>query len=112
MSKLDKDSKISKICEKIANGNPSLEEIKNDLLTLKNKGRKEWPLSPLVYAIHAKREDLFLLMIQDFGFNVDSINKGDDQSWCALAAAVQDGNEEMVKRLVSRFDLNILLILK
>ena len=106
MSTIDKNSKNFKICEKIANENPSLEEIKSDLLTLKNRGRKEWPLSPLVSAVHAKREDLLLMMIQDFGFDVDSINKGDDQSWCALAAAVQDGNEEMVKRLVTRLDFN------
>jgi hypothetical protein len=102
MSKLDKDSKISKICEKIANGNPTIEEIKTDLLQIKNKGRKEWPLSPLVTAVHSKREVLIMMMIQDFGFNVDSINKEDEHSWCALAAAVQDNNEEMVRRLVSR----------
>jgi hypothetical protein len=103
-------SKLDRICETIANENPSIEEIKKDLLQIKNRARKEWPLSPLVSAVHAKREDLLLLMIQDFGFDVDSINKGDDQSWCALAAAVQDGNEEMVKRLVTRLDFNSTVI--
>jgi hypothetical protein len=107
MSKFEKDAKVYKICENIAVGNPSIEEIQNDLPNIQNRGRREWPHSPLVSVVHAKREDLLLLMLQNFGFDIDSINKGDDQSWCALAAAVQDGNEEMVKRLVSRFDLNI-----
>jgi hypothetical protein len=92
---------LQNICHKIKYNNPSVEEVRKELLQISNRGRRsDWQsfYSPLVFAIQSKRKDLIKLMIEDLGFDIDS--KGQKFSNFALTVAIQNNNEEMVRFLV------------
>ena len=78
-------------------GNLSVEEVRKELQQISTS---DWQgfYSLLVFAIERKRKDLIKLMIEDLGFDIDS--KCDNFSNCALTAAIQNNDEEMVRFLV------------
>jgi hypothetical protein len=99
------------ICHKIKYKNPSVEEVRKELLEIFNKGRLElgnpavsqkttWQgfYSPLDFAVESKRKDVIKLMIEDLGFDINS--KGHCFSNFALPLAIQNNDEEMVRFLV------------
>jgi ankyrin repeat protein len=105
------EEKLQNICYKIKYKNPSVEEVRKELLQIFNRGRlelgnpavsqkKTWQgfYSPLVFAVESKRKDLIKLMIKDLGFDIDS--KCDNFSNFALTAAIKNNDEEMVRFLV------------
>ena len=84
--------KLRSLCDKIELNNPSLEEVKKDLEKICKNGR---PFL-LVEAVKARRKDLIKLMIEDFGFDIDSSCRTDS----ALTAAIYYNDEDMVRFLV------------
>ena len=90
---------IENLCDKIEKRNPKVEKVKRELEKISNRGRIKWgKCSPLVSAVHAKRKDLIKLMIEDFGFDVDSSCEMRPAS--ALLVAIVTSDEDMTRFLV------------
>jgi hypothetical protein len=91
---------LQKLCLNISSKNPSVEEVKKELQKISNRGRSEWgEHSPLISAVIAKRKDLIKIMIQNLGFDIDSIyEKKFFKS--GLSKAIDNNDEDMVRFLV------------
>ena len=89
---------LRSLCSGIKGSNPSVEEVSKELEKISDRGRSYWDaFSPLVSAVQVDRKDLIKLMIEDFGFDVDSFGATTDS---ALITALQDGNRDLVRFLV------------
>jgi ankyrin repeat protein len=93
------DETVEKLCLNISSNNPSLEEVKKELEKISDRRRSKWgEHSPLVSAVKAKRKDLIKVMIKEFGFDPNS--KRNQFPFSALAAAIINNDEDMVRFLV------------
>ena len=100
------DEILEQLCLNISSNNPGVEEVKKELKKISNRGRPKWGKhSPLVSAVEAKHKDLIKLMIKAFRFDVDS--KCDQSPYCALAAAIFNDDEDMVRFLVAEMKAKV-----
>jgi hypothetical protein len=80
--------------------------VRTELEKISNRDRPEWKcFSPLVSAVRAKRKDLIKLMIEDLGFDIDSICTETVLSFgvvhlSGMSIAIDTDDEDMVKFLV------------
>jgi ankyrin repeat protein len=88
---------IKHLCLNISSNNPSIEEVKQELEKISNRGRSDWgELSPLVSAVAEQRKDLIKLMVEDLGFDINSTCA----SYLALKKAIESSDEDMIMFLV------------